>query len=318
MKIIRKIEDIKKTISPPFPACITIGNFDGIHKGHQQLFARVVKRAKEQKGTSIAITFDPHPLQVLRQKDTPPVKFITNKAQKEEYIREAGVDFLIIIPFSREFAKRDAEDFLSDILIKKLSVQTLIVGYDYAFGKGRSGNIEFLQERGRETGFTVEVIPPFYVQGEIVSSTRIRKLLLSGKMEEAAACLGRPYQIRGRVRHGKKRGGAELGFPTANLHFHDNDVVPKEGVYAVEVEYNEKSYGGVLNIGKNPTFDGDNLVAETHIFGFNKDIYDREITLSLHKYLRGEVKFSSIDALIAQIKDDSRQAKELLAAIQQR
>lgn len=307
MKIYRKIDEIKQPFSN---ACVTIGNFDGVHFGHQQLFSRVVEKAQGRKGTSIAITFDPHPLQVLLPGG---IKLISTCDQKTELIEMAGIDVLLIIPFTREFAKTTAEFFVADLLVKRIGMQELVVGYDYAFGKGRSGNIDFLKKQGEIFGFPVTVIEPYYEQNELVSSSKIRQLVVEGKMESAGSLLGRHYQIRGTVQRGKQRGGKEIGFPTANLKLAEEDLVPRHGVYVTQVICDGKCYGGVLNIGYNPTFGEEQLVAETHIFNFNKDIYGRPIKINLLKFLRSERKFSGVQELAEQIGRDVLRAKQVLA-----
>jgi len=187
------------------------------------------------------------------------------------------------------------------------------VGYDYAFGKGRTGDINFLKKQGEMKGFPVTVVDALYLQDILVSSTRIRQLVAEGMMEEARNLLGRPYQIRGEVQIGKQRGGKEVGYPTANLRVDPEDLVPRHGVYVSQVISEGKCYGGVLNIGHNPTFGKQNLVAETHIFDFNQDIYGKPIKVNLLKFLRGEQKFSSVAELSAQIGHDVIAAKRVLA-----
>lgn len=307
MKIYRNIEDIAR----PFTnACVTIGNFDGVHYGHQQLFATVVEKARLINGTSVVITFDPHPLQVLLPGG---IKLISTCRQKEELINQSGIDVLLVIPFTKEFAKTTAESFVADLLVKKLGVKELVVGYDYAFGKGRSGNIEFLKRQGKIFNFPVTVVEACYLGDQLVSSTKIRELVKEGKMAEAKTLLGRFYQIRGTVRVGKQRGGKVIGFPTANLKFNEEDLVPKHGVYVTQVFCEGRHYGGILNIGYNPTFGEEQLVAETHIFDFNQDIYGKPIKVNLLKYLRSEVKFSGPAELAEQIGRDVVLAKKILA-----
>jgi riboflavin kinase/FMN adenylyltransferase len=309
MKIFRNIEDITKPLTN---ACVTIGNFDGVHHGHQQLFATVVQKARAINGTSVVITFDPHPLQVLLPKG---IKLISTCQQKEELIEQAGIDVLLVIPFTKEFAKTTADLFVADLLVKKIGVKELVVGYDYAFGKGRSGNIAFLEEQGRLFDFPVTVVDACYLKDQLVSSTRIRELVTAGKMAAASELLGRFYQIRGTVRVGKQRGGKVIGYPTANLKFNEEDLVPKHGVYVTQVFCEGRHYGGVLNIGYNPTFGEEQLVAETHIFDFNQDIYGKPIKVNLLKFLRSEKKFSGVEELTKQIQKDVLLAKKILEEI---
>jgi riboflavin kinase/FMN adenylyltransferase len=308
MEIFRELEDIKKHF--PYP-CVTIGNFDGVHLGHQLLFAEVVQRAHRHHGTSVAITFNPHPLQVLRSEG---IKLISTCAQKIEMIGHAGIDVLVIVPFTKQFAGISADHFVDEILLRRIGVRELVVGYDYAFGKGRAGNIPFLQKQGEEKGFPVSVVDAYYENGMLVSSTKVRELIVEGRMAEARMLLGRFYQIRGEVQMGKQRGGREIGFPTANLHLDAEDLIPKIGVYVCQVICDGKCYGGVLNIGYNPTFGEDTLVAETHIFDFNQDIYGKPIKVNLLQFIRGEQKFPGTQELAAQIGRDVVQAKQILAS----
>lgn len=311
MKIFNNLADITEPFADSF---VTIGNFDGVHLGHHMLFAEVVSRAYQKQGTSVVITFDPHPLQVIRPDIG--IKLISTYEQKVELISMAGIDVLVVIPFSREFARTSAETFVDEVLIKTIGVNELVVGYDYAFGKGRQGNIEFLKEQGRLKGFPVTVVEPFYVDDMLVSSSKIRELVNRGRMVDVKKLLGRSYQIRGTVQKGKKRGGPVVGFKTANLHLSEEDLCPKHGVYVTQVVYDGKCYGGVLNIGYNPTFGESRLSAETHIFDFNQDIYGKKIKINLLKYLRGEKKFSGPEELAEQIQRDIIQAKEILAETQ--
>ena len=307
MKIFKDISDISQKFPNP---CVTIGNFDGVHYGHQQLFDTVVQKARTVNGTSIAITFDPHPLQVLLPGG---IKLISTIEQKIELIEQSGIDVLLIIPFTAEFAKTPADFFVASLLVQCLGVKELVVGYDYAFGKGRSGNIDFLRKQGEIHGFPVTVVDAFYVQGQLVSSTRIREFVREGDMTAAQELLGRFYQIRGTVQVGKQRGGPVIGFPTANLKFNEEDLVPKHGVYVTQVMCKGKCYGGILNIGYNPTFGEDQLVAETHIFDFSEDIYGKPIRVNLLKFLRSERKFSGPKELAEQIAKDVLVAKTMLA-----
>lgn len=306
MQIIRKLEEITEKYNN---ACVTIGNFDGVHRGHQLLFNTVVQKARRQNGVSVAITFDPHPLQILRPDG---IKLISTIEQKIELVEISGIDVLVIVPFSKEFAGTTAETFVDEILVGKIGVKELVVGYDYAFGKGRTGDINFLREEGDKKGFPVTVVEAHYEDEMLVSSTRIREVISNGEVEVAKNLLGRYYQMRGIVQVGQQRGGSEIGFPTANLQLDSKDLVPKHGVYVTQVICDGKCYGGVLNIGLNPTFGENNLVAETHIFDFNQDIYGKPIKINLLCYIRGEQKFASIDELAAQIGRDVVQAKKIL------
>ncbi|PIE64996.1 MAG: riboflavin biosynthesis protein RibF [Desulfobacterales bacterium] len=306
MKIYHSLEAVKK---PFHHACVTIGNFDGAHRGHQELFAEVVRRARRKDGCSVVVTFEPHPLKILRPQG---VKLISTADQKIEQIRMAGIDHLVIIPFDREFAAISAEYFVSDILIDTIGMTELVVGYDYAFGKGRSGDIPFLQGQGEKRGFPVHVVGALYLEDMLVSSTKIRALVNEGRMKDACLLLGRPYQIRGRVQIGNKRGGSKVGFPTANLMVNEEDLVPRMGVYVVQVICDDSYYGGVLNVGCNPTFGEEKLVAETYIFDFNKNIYGKPIRVNLLRFIRDEQKFAGAEELAEQIARDVMRAKKVL------
>ena len=308
MKLFRSLDEIVQPFANP---CVTIGNFDGVHLGHQLLFREVVRRGRANSGCSVVVTFDPHPLRILRPGG---IKLISTIEQKIEQIEVAGIDALIIIPFDLEFAATTAEHFVDEILLKKIGMTELVVGYDYAFGKGRSGDTRFLKNRGEEKGFPVTVVDAHYQDGNLVSSTRIRELVHQGRMADARELLGRPYQIRGVVQVGKQRGGKEIGYPTANLQVNENDLVPRIGVYVTQVICEGKCYGGVLNIGYNPTFSENRLVAETHIFDFNKDIYGKPIKLNLLKFIRDEKKYPGIGELAEQISRDVVEAKKILSA----
>ena len=306
MKIYREIGEIKEQ----FPhACVTIGNFDGVHLGHQRLFDAVKQKAFHSRGASVVITFNPHPLQVLRPGG---IKLISTCEQKIELIAMSGIDALVIIPFSKEFAAMTALQFVEEILIGRIGVKQLFVGYDYAFGKGRAGDISFLRQQGDEKGFSLTVIEPYHESDILVSSTKIRELVAAGLMDETKALLGRCYQIRGEVQRGKQRGGKEIGFPTANLHIDEEDLIPRHGVYVCQVIYDGKKYGGVINIGFNPTFSENKLIAEVHIFDFNQDIYGKPIKVNLLHFLRQERKFSGIQELSAQIAHDVVEARGVL------
>ncbi len=302
MKLISSLEDIKK----PFPyAVITVGNFDGIHLGHQTLLKQVKERAKETSGTPVIFTFEPHPVKVLKKEKIP---LITPFERKMELIAQLGIDVIICPPFTREFSKISAREFVENILIEKIGMKEIVVGHDYAFGRGREGNIKLLKELGSELDFKVHILGPVLVDNMAVSSTRVRELIMEGELEKVKILLNRYYQVSGEVIAGHDRGGRLLGFPTANLRL-VNEVFPKKGVYAVEVIANHRIYKGVANIGFKPTFGSDALSVETHILDFNQNIYGKKIRLNFVKRLRDEKKFPSIEALAGQIKKDIEEAR---------
>jgi riboflavin kinase/FMN adenylyltransferase len=310
MKIIEHIEDIDK----PFTnAVVTIGNFDGVHIGHQSLFHEVVLKAASIGGTSVAMTFDPHPLRVLTKRRQPPL--ITLNEQKKELIASTELDVLIVVPFTQEFAAISAKDFISELLVKRIGMQAVIVGQDYSFGKNREGDIGLLKSLGRQMGFEVilaDWIKSTHRNEGRISSTRIRELVATGDIEKAHKLLGRHYQIRGTVVGGRNRGGKLLGFPTANLALQD-ELCPKTGIYAVTIEWNEQLYQGVANIGYSPTFDDNLFTVEVHILDFDQDLYGQKIKVNFLKRLRDEIKFDSLDALSDQIRNDIAVARELFS-----
>lgn len=309
------IHDLKAITKPFKNAVVTTGNFDGVHIGHQALFHEIIERADAIAGTSVAITFDPHPMRVLQQNGRPPL--ITLLDQKIDLIESTGIDVLIIIPFTTEFASLPAREFITDVLVDKIGMQVIIVGSDYSFGKNREGNLALLQEMAGHIGFQVVVAD--WIQGPDtragrISSTRIRELVMSGDMERTRKHLGRYYQIRGRVARGRNRGGRLLGFPTANINLQD-ELCPQTGVYAVTVEVGEKQFNGVANIGYSPTFDDHIFTVEVHLLDFEDDLYDTVIRVNFIQRLRAEKKFSGLEELSDQINQDILQAREILDTI---
>ena len=311
MIIIERTEDIEK---PFHKAVVTIGNFDGVHIGHQSLFHQVVHKAEAIGGTSIAITFEPQPLRVLTKDQQPPL--ITLYEQKKELIATTDLDALICLPFTPEFATISARAFIEDLLVGRIGMQAIIVGQDYSFGRHREGNIELLQTLGAELNYDVMVadwITAAHGSKGRISSTRIRKLVMDGRLSEARQLLGRHYQIRGTVIEGRNRGGKLLGFPTANIQLHD-ELCPKTGIYAVTIDLEGQMLQGVANIGYSPTFDDHVFTVEVHILDFEADIYGRKIKVNFLKRIRDEKKFNSLDALSSQIRKDIEVALDLFKA----
>ena len=259
------------------------------------------------------MTFEPHPIRVISNNGHPPL--ITLYEQKSELIGKAGIDVLICIPFTMDFAALSARSFVEDILVKRIGMKVIIVGQDYTFGNKREGNVELLKQYADEMGFEVVVadwIQSSTVENDRISSTAIRELVTNGHMGKAGKMLGRNYQIRGTVAHGRDRGGKLLGIPTANINLHD-ELCPKVGVYAVIVRYDGQRYPGVANIGYSPTFDDHVFTVEAHILDFKKDIYGEKIMVNFVQRLRDEIKFSGISELVEQIGRDIALAKEILA-----
>ena len=305
MDIIRDLESLEK----PFKNTIlTIGNFDGVHKGHLKLFNKTIERALVTEGLSAVMTFDPHPVKVMKPGNGPPL--ITPIEQKLRLIQEAGIEVIFCLPFTPEFASQEAQDFVKTILVEKIGIKELVVGYDYTFGHNRQGDTNLLQEMGEEIGFRVHVVEPVYIENTLVSSTSIRRYIQEGHLAKAKMLLGRNYQVSGTVVKGQNRGGRLLGFPTANLQLVD-ELIPKGGVYAVTVALNGETYFGVSNIGYNPTFGQNALSIETHLLDFSGDLLGRIIKINFIMRLRDEKKFSGVEELVAQIKLDIKQAKAI-------
>jgi len=305
------VETLDQVPAPFSNAVVTIGNFDGVHKGHQALLRQVIQKAKQIAGTSVALTFDPHPLRALGISSPP---LITRHDQKMELLAQSGIDVVVCLRFDREFAAISAEDFIADILVNKIGMKAIIIGPDYTFGKDRTGNIALLREKGQILGF--ETIVADWIKDapdkeDRISSTRIRKIVMDGQVEQAKKYLGRHYQIRGKVVRGRNRGGSELGFPTANIKLHD-ELCPRFGVYAVTVETVYGRFMGVANIGYSPTFDDHIFTIEVHILDFDKDIYGTRIRVNMVARLRDEKKYSNIRELSDQIQKDIDTAKDIL------
>jgi len=307
MAIISDLQQLKEPLINPV---LTIGNFDGVHKGHLALFDMVKERARSIGGQSALMTFDPHPIKVMKPGNDPPL--ITLTQQKLELIEDADIDVIFCIPFTKEFASISASEFVQNILVDRIGVREIVVGYDYTFGQGRKGDIGLLQEMGGTLGFMVHVVEPVHVGDKLVSSTSIRKLVQDGNLPEAKQLLGRDYQILGTVVRGKDRGGRLLGFPTANLELID-ELVPKVGVYAVKIAVGDQSLDGVTNIGYNPTFGKGPFSVETHILDFKEDLLGRSIRVKFVERLRDERPFGSVKDLSDQIGRDVLSARKLFS-----
>lgn len=304
----RTIDELRDTISG---SCVTIGNFDGVHLGHQRLMARTCAKAKKSGLVSVVVTFDPHPMTVLLgQQKTPP--FITSTSQRLKLIEQQGPNVALVLEFTRQMAALEPEEFVQRYLVEGLAMREMVIGYDYAMGKGRKGNYELLSALGRQIGFGVERLDPVIAGGAVVSSTRIRDLIQSGNVWDARPLLGRFFEVQGEVVDGMKRGASKLGFPTANLRL-EGTLLPKPGVYAVWAELDGETFQAVANVGDNPTFGDTGLTLEAHILDFNRSIYGQRLSLQFVQRLRSERKFESIEALKARIADDVRLGRVILA-----
>ncbi len=290
---------------------VTIGTFDGVHIGHQEIIKSLVKNAHSTEDKSVILTFYPHPRLILQQGID--LKLITTLQEKISLLEKTELDYLIIEPFTKEFSRLTALDFVRGVLVKELKMKKLVIGYDHHFGRNREGNFEQLQEYGKVYGFEVEEIPAQDIQNISVSSTKIRKALEEGNIEKANLYLGYEFMITGRVIHGRGL-GTKWNYPTINIQLEEKyKLIPKAGVYIVKTILNNMNVFGIMNIGFRPTVGGKHQTIEVHLLDYNADLYGANIQVQLSYRLRDEQKFSSVDKLIAQIKQDEKKARELIA-----
>ena len=314
MEVVQGSQALEK---PPGRSVLTVGNFDGLHLGHQSIMQTVTARAAALEGLAAAYTFEPHPRRVLRPEQSP--KLLTTIEQKLELFEAAGLDLVIVEPFDLAFAKLPAERFVRDILHGRIGPSEVYVGYDFRYGRDREGSMRTLTELGPHLGFSVTIIPEVKLGDRDVNSTRIRELLGEGRVGEAASLLGRPYTVRGTVAEGDRR-GRTIGFPTLNLAS-ENEILPARGVYAGALRFLDEgahageSFSIVTNVGKRPTFKADDpVLAEAHVLDFSADVYGRRIELTFEHHLRDEQRFESVEALREQIAKDVARGRELLGA----
>ena len=291
-------------------ALITIGTFDGVHGGHQQIIQLMKAEAAKIAGETIIITFHPHPRKVIGT--TPgPVYLLNTLDEKIDLLEKYGIDHLVVVPFTEAFASQDAESYIKDFLVSTFHPHTIIIGHDHRFGKNRSGDFQLLEDKAPEYNYEVKEIPGYMLRDMTISSTKIREALLKGDIDTANYFLGYNYFFSGLVVEGNKL-GRTIGFPTANLQIADeNKLIPGNGVYAVTITDATSqgvSYKGMMNIGVRPTVDGTKRMIEVNIFDFDKDIYGEILTITLKKHLRSEVKFNGLDALKAQLAKDKEAA----------
>ena len=309
MEIILGINQLKRPFNHPV---VTLGNFDGVHLGHQAIFRKVKEEAQNNRGEAVVITFEPHPLKVLSPQACPP--FLTPFRKKMMLIEQSGIETVLCIDFTTSFSKISPFDFIKNILIEKVKVKKIVVGYNYHFGRKQRGDVEILKQVCKLFQVDVEVMEPLRIGSTTVSSSKIRELIKEGDVEEASKLLGRNYPVIGRVVQGAKR-GQTLGFPTANLEISE-DLYPKKGVYAVEVVWNQQLLNGLANVGMNPTFlspqgkEERSLSIEVHILNFYQDLYGEEIQINFRKRIRDETRFNSPSELMEQIRKDVEWATE--------
>ncbi len=304
-------EDLS-AFKPDRDMLLTIGVFDGVHQGHKFLIARLVEKARERHMLSGVVTFRRHPREVLSPSLMLPR--LTDPRQKVELLKKEGVDAVIVLDFDAEMAAISARDFVA-LLQKKLRMKGLVVGPDFALGRGREGDIETLRKMGEETGFDITVVAPKRVSRSIVSSTAIRKAMAAGDIKKVNSMLGRPFSLIGRVVSGSHRGGPQLGFPTINLDVDANQALPPDGVYATRTFIDGKTYQSMTNIGRRPTFGGHERTIESHILDFEGNVYGHEARLDFIGRLRDEIKFESAEELKKQIAKDIVKGRAMLASL---
>ncbi len=308
MEIIKDIDSLKKS----YPnTVLTIGNYDGVHLGHQKILSMVGKKAEEISGTSMVMTFDPHPVKVIAPEKN--VKLLTTPEEKARLIAKTGIDVLLFITFTKEFSQIAPDEFISKILVEKLNIKEVIVGANYSFGKSKKGNIDLLRKRGKEFGFRATAVQDVMLHGNIVSSSSIRSLLMKGAVQDVITYLGRAYSILGTVIKGKGRGKSILNIPTANITS-PVEIAPREGVYAVRVGYRGSIYDGAANIGKNPTFGNTDVSYEVHLFGFSGDLIGESLRIYFIDRIRNERTFPDVATLEKQIREDMDVAGKILIA----
>jgi riboflavin kinase/FMN adenylyltransferase len=304
MEIIRDLT----TVSLLRPTVLTIGSFDGIHRGHRYLIAQVIARAKAIDAASALITLHPHPKIVLRS--TSPLQYISTIEERLDLLASLELDYAVVFPFSLEASQIRARDFVQ-MLVDHLRMKEIVCGKDFALGYKREGTVDFMRVLGAEKGFTVQVVEPYVFDGQIISSTRIRQLVASGELDTATRLLGRYPSVRGRVIKGNQR-GRQLGFPTANLAIAERRLIPADGIYAVRIKISERWYGGAANIGVRPTFDNGARLVEVFVLDFDDDLYDQFVEVQFIKRLREERKFDNLDALIEQMNRDVAETRRVL------
>lgn len=292
---------------------LTVGTFDGVHEGHRALMETVVEKAKQRNARSVVVTFDPHPRTIIHSKSDG-IKLLTTLKERAEILETIGVDVLVVIPFTRDFSLLSSEEFVKDVIHKKIGISEFIIGYDHHFGRDRSGTIETLERLGPELKFDVQVVSKKEMGDTTISSTVIRnEIIENGNMIKAADLLGRPYMLNALVIHGDER-GRKIGFPTANLQpEHQDKAIPKNGIYAVKVRVDGQWFSGMMNIGVRPTFDGVTKSLEVNIFDFKQMIYGKTVQIRFFDRIREEQKFESADKLKAQLQHDKNAVLALMS-----
>lgn len=291
------------------PAVVTVGTFDGVHVGHWEVLEEIRRRADAAGGRSILVTFHPHPLRIVRPEDAPPL--LTTPAEKREILAESGVEYVVFIPFTRTLQQYPARRFVEEVLLGRIGMRELVIGYDHGFGRGREGSVDTLREIGREAGFPVDVVGAVQVDGEPISSSRIRRLLGEGDVKGAARLLGRRYSLEGTVVRGERK-GRELGFPTANVEVGDPEkMLPKEGIYAAYGWVDGERVPGLLHLGPRPTFAGFAPTVELHLLDWSGDLYGARLRVEVVERIRDIRPFTTVEGLVEAIRDDERVGRRI-------
>ncbi len=286
---------------------VTVGTFDGVHRGHWEVLQEIRRRAEATDRRSVLVTFDPHPLRIVRPEHAP--LLLTTPTEKKEILAESGLDYAVFLSFTETLSRYSPRRFVEEVLVGRLGVDELVIGYDHGFGKDRSGDVETLRRIGDELGFAVDVVPPVATVAEPVSSSRTRRLVAEGRMAEARACLGRPYSVRGVVVRGDGR-GRHMGFPTANLKVGNADkLIPPAGIYAVRGVVRSGTHLGAFHLGPRPTFKGSPPTMELHLLDFDGDLYGEEVRVDFVERLRDVRPFDSVGALVDQMREDVEAAR---------
>jgi riboflavin kinase/FMN adenylyltransferase len=302
------VEEELSRLSPDKDTILAIGVFDGVHLGHKHLLAKLIERAGELNLLSLVVTFDPHPQKLLSPKTELP--FLASLEQREALLKDAGAEAVIVLAFTQELAQLSAREFV-ELLKDHLRLKELVIGPDFTLGRSREGNVIALRKLGEQMGFTVTVVPPVRINGEMVSSTAIREALAGGDLEKVHRLIGRPFSLHGKVVRGESR-GAKLDYPTANLEIEPEQALPAEGVYATWAYVGGRAYESVTNIGRRPTFGGEKSVVEVYILGYRGNLYGQVLKIDIMERLRSEKQFSSVEALKQQIAEDVARGRAIL------
>ncbi len=312
MEVYWNLDDVQQEVG----SALTVGTFDGVHRGHQFILEELKRQAKRVSGPSTVVTFEPHPRLVLQRADQPPLKILTTPEEKIDILRDLGIDRLVIIPFTVAFSKTSSIEFVRDILWRRVGFRVFVIGHDHGFGKNREGDVHTLRQLQKDLEFDVVEVPSFAAEGVVVSSSKVRRLLQEGHVREAAKLLGRPYQIAVRVVPGDGR-GRQLDFPTANLQpLSPHKLIPRDGVYAVFVHLDGRQHSGMLNIGERPTFGGRQRTIEVHLHDFNREIYGMTLRIEFIDRIRDEQRFATPERLQEQLQEDRIKTLNVLREVQ--